>query len=94
MQRLEFSGAVRLIYRSLGVKGLKRRIFSSCYKGIRKLFVVTDMTDEKSFFITAWVCVSYFWAKLMEKTRELYHKYKPVFASVTCRHLLAVYFRR
>jgi len=52
-------------------------------KRIRKIFIVIDMTDEKSFFITAWVCVPYLWAKLMEKTSELYHKYTPVIVSVT-----------
>ena len=30
MQRLEVSGAVRLIYRSLGVKGLKAHLHLSC----------------------------------------------------------------
>ena len=29
MQRLEFNGAVRLIYRSLGVKGLKEIVIGS-----------------------------------------------------------------
>ena len=39
MQRLEVSGAVRLIYRSLGVKGLNRRGASvqptTCSRGVR-----------------------------------------------------------
>ena len=50
MQRSEVSGAVRLIYRSLGVKGLKKNVAHYFWYDLRTLL---------HFWYTAWWCLLY-----------------------------------
>jgi len=48
MQRLEVSGAVRLIYKSLGVKGLIYKAFRIIVMIGSFIFVKTEIMDQRS----------------------------------------------
>ena len=59
MQRLEVSGAVRLIYKSLGVKGLKPQTIDAhpCYRGVK--FTMNWTYDNKKTVLSEFLSTLY-----------------------------------